>query len=124
MAEKSKIKHRARIRRKMHIKKVVRGSKERPRLVVYRSLKHTYAQIINDDEMNTIVACNTNASQISEKIKQAKSKLDAARIMGETLAELAKEKGVEEVVFDRNGYMYHGRVKAVADGARKAGLKF
>ena len=124
MYDKNILKRRARMRRKVHIKKVIHGTRGRPRLVVYRSLKHTYAQVIDDDASHTLTACATNSAQAVEKTEKAKSKVEAAFIMGRLLGEMAKEKGIQEIVFDRNGYDYHGRVKAVADGARKAGLIF
>ena len=124
MSHRNILKQRAKLRRKMHIKKVIRGTEKRPRLIVYRSLKHTYAQVINDDKSHSITACATNSPYAVEKIKESGSKVEAAFIMGQILGEMVKAKGIEEIVFDRNGYKYHGRVKAVADGARKTGLVF
>lgn len=105
--------------RKQRHKKIrakVIGTSRRPRLSVFRSLKHTYAQIIDDSKGVTIVS----ASDFGVK----KNKTESAFVVGETVAQKAKEKKINEVVFDRGGYLYHGRVKAVADGARKQGLKF
>ena len=100
------------------------GTAAKPRLVVYRSLKHIYAQLVDDVEGSTLACCASNSSKIADRFKEAKSKVDRSFIIGQIIAEAAKEKNIAEVVFDRNGYIYHGRVKAVADGARKAGLKF
>ncbi len=101
----------------MRIRAKVSGTSKRPRLVVFRSLKYTYAQIVDDDKSKVIVS----ASDV--KIKKGK-KLEKAKQIGIDLAAKAKENKVEAVVFDRNGYKYHGRVKAVAEGAREGGLKF
>ena len=124
MSTKTSQKTVARFRRKLHIRKKVRGSGEKPRLVVFRSAKHIYAQLINDVAGRTLLAFGTNSHKAAELFSDAKNKTDAAFKLGNQLAELAKEKGIENVVFDRNGYIYHGRVKAVADGARKGGLIF
>lgn len=110
-----------RIRRHLRVRKKVRGTLERPRLSVFRSLKHIYAQIINDDEGRTLVA----ASSLSPEIQGLKgTKTEIARAVGRLLAQKALEKGITKVVFDRGGYKYHGRVKALAEGAREAGLIF
>jgi len=101
----------------------IHGTKDRPRLSVYRSLNHIYAQIINDDKGETIVACNTMQKEMASLIA-GKSKKEQAFIIGEQIGKLAKSKKVSAVVFDRNGYVYHGRVAQVAEGARAAGLKF
>jgi large subunit ribosomal protein L18 len=107
-------------RRKIGIRKRILGSPERPRLTVFRSLKHTYAQVIDDLSGRTLAAASTN-----EKGADGKSaNIGAASEVGKRLAERAKSAGVSKVVFDRNGYLYHGRVKALADGAREGGLSF
>ncbi len=110
-------------RRKARVRKKVSGTPERPRLSVYRSNKHIYAQIIEDVEGKTFVSASTLSKEIRDEVKGLK-KVDAARRVGELIGRLAKEKGIEKVVFDRSGYLYHGRVRALADGARSAGLKF
>jgi large subunit ribosomal protein L18 len=107
----------ARIRRKKHIRKIVRGTAERPRLSVFRSARHIYAQLIDDDSGRTLVAAS------SLKLESSGNK-DTARQVGQELAKSALDAKVDTVVFDRNGYLYHGRVAALADGAREAGLKF
>jgi len=110
-----------RIRRHRRVRKKVRGTAERPRLSVFRSLKHIYAQIINDEEGRTLVA----ASSLSPEIRGMQgAKTDIARAVGRLIAQKALEKGITKVVFDRGGYKYHGRVKALAEGAREAGLLF
>ncbi len=124
MPNKTTIKRAARIRRKQHIRKKVQGTADKPRLVVFRSAKHIYAQLIDDDAGNTLVAYTSNSKDAKEKLKDAKSKIDIAFKAGMEIAERAKARGIKRVVFDRNGYLYHGRVKAVAEGARKAGLEF
>ena len=124
MATKTSQKHAARFRRKLHIRKKVRGSGEKPRLVVFKSAKHIYAQMIDDITGRTLLAYSTNSHKAAEMFSDAKNKTDAAFKLGNRLAGLAKEKGIENVVFDRNGYIYHGRVKAVAEGAREGGLNF
>lgn len=108
-------------RRKQRVRKKVEGTAERPRLNVHRTNKHIYAQIIDDSTGKTLVASSTIAKGFSDS--EAK-KIGAAKAVGQAVAKLAKEKGVTKVVFDRSGYIYHGRVKALADGAREAGLEF
>ncbi len=108
----------ARLTKKIRIRKKVNGTEERPRLCVYRSAKHMYAQIIDDVKGHTILA----ASSLS--IETDKSGKDLAFLIGQEIAKQAKAKNITSVVFDRNGYIYHGRVKALADGAREAGLNF
>ena len=103
----------ARIRQKVH------GSAQRPRLNVYRSLNHIYAQVIDDNQGLTLAS----ASTVTAKVK-AGGNLEAAKEIGKLVAERAQEKGVKQVVFDRGGYLYHGRIKALADAAREAGLEF
>ncbi len=113
----------ARLRRKKRIRKKIRGTPERPRLCVYRSLKHIYAQVIDDEQGITIVAASTLSPEIRSEVSSLK-KTEAAKIVGKLIGQKALEKGIKKVAFDRNGYLYHGRVKALADGAREAGLDF
>ena len=111
------------LKRKRRVALKVRGTTQRPRLTVYRSLNHIYAQVIDDQAGVTLAA----ASSLSPQIKAEpghKGNVAAARKVGKAVAEAAKAKGVETVVFDRNGYLYHGRVKALAEAAREAGLVF
>ncbi len=121
MSDKHKEKQISRIRRKLRSRKKILGTPERPRLVVYKSLKQIYAQLM-DDRANT---CITGASSLAKEIAGVKAqKKEMASKVGLLIAERAKSKGITEVVFDRSGYRYHGRVKALAEGARKGGLKF
>lgn len=112
----------ARQRRHARIRKRVLGTAERPRLSVFRSLNHMYGQIIDDSAAKTLVATSTLEPDLKEKLKG--NKTEAARTVGQELARRAKEAGISRVVFDRGGFLYHGRVKALADGARSAGLEF
>jgi large subunit ribosomal protein L18 len=113
----------ARLRRHARVRKTVHGTPERPRLNVYRSLAEIYAQVIDDESGSTLVSASTIDQELREQV-DGKDKTAQARLVGEKLAERAKAKGIEEVVFDRGGYRYIGRVKALADGAREGGLKF
>ncbi len=112
----------ARQRRHRRIRMKLSGTGERPRLSVFRSLQHIYAQVIDDTSGQTLVAASTNEPTVRGTLSG--SKTDQARSVGQTIATRAKEKGISSVVFDRGGYMYHGRVKALADAARDAGLEF
>jgi large subunit ribosomal protein L18 len=116
---------RASERKRIHtrIRRKVKGSTERPRLAVYRSLNHIYAQIIDDARGATLVAASTTEKGVVGDV-QATGNIGAAKLIGKAIAERAKAKGIETVVFDRGGYIYHGRVKALADAARESGLKF
>lgn len=114
-------------RRKKRVRAKINGTSDRPRLSVFRSLKSIYAQIIDDETGKTIVSTKKNEKSLTKQTKQAKEmsgKMIEAYNAGLVVAEKAKEKGVKEVVFDRGSYAYHGRVKALAEGARKGGLKF
>jgi len=109
----------------MRIRKKVTGTAERPRLAVYRSLNHIYAQLVDDLGGRTILTVSSLSKDVvPAKTAGAKGKLDASKRVGKQIAALAKEKGIDRVCFDRGGYLYHGRVKAVADGAREGGLNF
>jgi len=110
-------------RRKKGVRFKISGSSDRPRLTVSRSLKNITAQIIDDEKMVTLTAISTLSKGMAEKVA-GKSKIDAAGIVGEEIARLALEKNIITVVFDRNRYLYHGRIKSLAEAARKAGLKF
>ena len=110
-------------RRKLHIRKRVRGTTERPRLCVFRSARHIYAQIVDDTSGRTLAAASTLSSELGDAEGHLGNR-DAAAKVGGLIAARAKDAGVSQVCFDRNGYLYHGRVKALADAARGAGLKF
>ena len=112
-----------RLRRHLRVRKTVAGTSERPRLSVYRSLQHIYAQIIDDSQGITLTAASTLEPAVRAQL-DGKSKVAEAEVVGGLIAQRAKEHGVERVVFDRGGYQYHGRVKALADAARAAGLSF
>jgi large subunit ribosomal protein L18 len=112
-----------RARRKHGLRKRIRGSSERPRLTVFRSLKHIYAQIIDDSSGVTLCAVSSLDKGLRERLKDGGNQ-DGAKIVGAALAERAKSKNIDAVCFDRNGYKYHGRLKALADAAREGGLKF
>ncbi|MBI5648711.1 MAG: 50S ribosomal protein L18 [Ignavibacteriae bacterium] len=111
-------------KRRVRIRKKVVGTPECPRLSVYRSLKHMYAQLIDDTAGRTLLTVSTHSEMVRAQLKELKGKAAAAKAVGMALAQEALAKNVSTIVFDRNGYLYHGRVKAVADGAREGGLKF
>jgi len=113
----------ARRRRHLRVRRKIRGTKDRPRLSVFRSLKNIYAQIIDDPEGRTLASASTLDKEVRERIAGLK-KTDQARVVGEVLARRAKARGIEKVVFDRGGYKYHGRVRSLAAGARAEGLEF
>lgn len=110
-------------KRSLRVRKNIHGTAERPRLSVYRSLNHIYAQIINDDNGTTLVSANTMQKDVV-KLIEGKTKKEAAFIVGQCVAKAAAKKGIKAVVFDRAGYLYTGRVSSLADGARDAGLEF
>ena len=110
-------------KRHHRLRRWVRGTAARPRLAVFRSLNHIYAQVIDDTSGRTLAAVDSRAPDFRQKVK-AGGNVAAAKIVGELLAERAKARGISQVVFDRGGYQYHGRVKALADAARAAGLGF
>lgn len=116
------IKIKRRTRRKAGIRKRTFGTPDRPRLTVFRSLRHTYAQVIDDLQGRTLAAASTKDADASGAAHGGNC--DAAALVGKLVAERAKSAGVDAVVFDRNGYRYHGRIKALADAAREGGLKF
>ena len=113
----------ARARRHVRVRKNLSGTTERPRLNVFRSISGIYAQVIDDQTGRTLISASSVDRDLREKLKGMK-KSEQAKLIGQTLAERAKSKGIEAVVFDRGGYRYIGRVKAFADGAREAGLQF
>jgi len=116
--QKNKIKNQRHHRRKRGLRKRIRGTPERPRLTVYRSLKHLHAQVVDDLSGRTIASANT----VQQKVANG-GNVEAAKQVGQVLAERAKQAGVQRVAFDRNGFRFHGRVKAVADAAREGGLE-
>jgi len=113
----------ARRRRHARVRKHISGTPERPRLAVYRSLRHLHAQIIDDTAGHTLVAASSSEPGLADQLA-GKSKSEVARVVGELLGQRAVEAGITNIVFDRGGFPYHGRVKALAEGARKKGLEF
>jgi large subunit ribosomal protein L18 len=116
-------KNKARLKRHLRVRKKVTGTTLRPRLSVYRSSKHIYAQIIDDANAVTIAAASTADKDLKASVNNGGS-IEAAKQVGELVAKRAKAKGIDTVVFDRGGYLYHGRIQALADAAREAGLEF
>ena len=114
----------AKTRRKRRVRAKISGTAERPRLSVFRSLNRIYAQLIDDEKAETIISADSSGVKETEGVKEMKGKTLLAYNTGLIVAGKAKEKGIEKVVFDRGGYAYHGRVKALAEGAKKGGLKF
>src|SRR5512140_691334 len=110
-------------RRKLRIRRKISGTPEKPRLTVFRSAKHIYAQVVDDDGGKTLAHASTLSRDVRTGIEEA-NKVDAAKKVGESIAKALLAKGIDKVVFDRNGYLYHGRIRALADAAREAGLKF
>ncbi len=108
----------------LRVRNRVKGTAERPRLAVFRSLRYTYAQVIDDRTGNTLAQANSRESELTQAVEGGSGSVAAARAVGEAIAERAKAKGVESVVFDRGGFLYHGKVRALAEGARGKGLQF
>lgn len=109
---------------KLKIRKRIKGTPEKPRLVVFRSLNHIYAQLIDDVNHKTLLSINSIDKNVNDKLSTEKTKVAKSKLIGKLLAEKAKSSNIDRIVFDRGGYLYHGRVKAIADGAREGGLKF
>ncbi|NWF49394.1 MAG: 50S ribosomal protein L18 [Ignavibacteriaceae bacterium] len=114
----------SRSRSKIRIRKKISGTTDKPRLTVYRSLNNVYAQLIDDSTGKTIAAASSLSKELAESLKNQKGKISKSKLVGNLIAKKAKEKNIEVVVFDRNGYRYHGRIQAIAEGAREGGLKF
>ncbi len=122
MITKKKAQHHRRLKR--HIRKRVSGTPDRPRMTVYRSLRHIYAQIVDDTSGRTLVAVSDLSKGFKEELKELNGRTAIGRRVGELAASMALERNIKKVVFDRSGYLYHGLVKAMADGAREGGLEF
>ncbi len=118
-----KLKHRRQLRRRQHVRRHVRGTAERPRLTVFRSSKHIYVQLVDDVQGATLATASSRTKEVRASLKYGGNK-NAATVIGKKIAEIAKSKGITKVCFDRGHYRYHGRVKALADGAREGGLQF
>ena len=114
----------ARQKRHYKLRRNLAGTAERPRLSVFKSNKHIYAQIIDDDAGHTLTSASTMTVAFKDAKLDSSSNLEAAKVVGTEIAKKAKELGIETIVFDRGGYLYHGKVKALADAAREAGLQF
>jgi large subunit ribosomal protein L18 len=114
----------ARLRRKKRVRKKIRGTPERPRLCVFRSARNIYAQLIDDSSARTLIEVSSLSKEIREKVGKDGGNKKGAALVGESVAERALSKGVKDVVFDRNGFLYHGRVRALAEAAREKGLAF
>jgi large subunit ribosomal protein L18 len=110
-------------RRKLRIRRQISGTPERPRLSIFRSARHIYAQVVDDIDGKTLAAASTLSRDVRGEVTES-NKVDAAKKVGSTIAKLLLARGIDKVVFDRSGYLYHGRVQALADAAREAGLKF
>lgn len=119
-----KKKSNSRHRSKIKIRSKISGTAERPRLTVYRSLNNVYAQIIDDANGKTIAFASSLSKEVADEIKNLKGKISKSKIVGSLLAKKAIEQNIKAVIFDRNGYRYHGRIQAIAEGAREGGLKF
>ena len=117
-------KEKKRERRHLRLRRKMEGTGERPRLTIFRSLTQIYAQIVDDTTGKTLVAVSSLTKDLKPRVKAAKSKIERSKLVGLAIAERAKAAGVTQVCFDRAGFRYHGRVKAVADGAREGGLSF
>ncbi|GAA3411917.1 50S ribosomal protein L18 [Paenibacillus hodogayensis] len=116
-------KNKARHKRHLRVRKKIKGTQERPRLNIFRSSKHMYAQLVDDINGVTIASASTQDKELKEQVENG-GNTEAAQKVGSLVAQRAKEKGIDKVVFDRGGYLYHGRVQALADAAREAGLEF
>lgn len=124
MTRKSSARRAARERRRKKLRRMIRGVEDRPRLSVFRSIKHTYAQLIDDTRGITLISASTVSEDVKKEMTNGATKTDSGRAVGKVLARKALEKGIKKVRFDRGGYLYHGRIKALADAAREGGLEF
>ena len=118
------LRRQARLKRKKRIRKTIVGTQMRPRLCVFRSARHIYAQVIDDVAAKTLVGASSLKQDIRDKVKKQGGNKKGAAIVGEFIAKSAQEKGIKRVIFDRNGFLYHGRVKVLAEAAREHGLEF
>lgn len=124
MKDKNKLKKRSSERRQKRVRKKIRGSNLRPRLCVHKSLNHTYAQLIDDQTGVTIAAVSSLTPDVKKLVKKEDKKTEVSHKVGSHIAQVARNKGITSVIFDRNRYRYHGRIEALARGAREGGLKF
>lgn len=124
LTKKSKQKRSRRKRSHLRVRNRVRGTAERPRLAVFKSARHLYAQLIDDNAGRTLAQASTLDPEVRQRLDGASGNVAAAKLVGTAVAERAKKSGIEQVVFDRGGFIYHGKVKAIAEAAREHGLKF
>lgn len=124
MADNNIVRQKQAERRRRRVRGKVFGTGERPRLTVAKSLKNMFVQIVDDEKGVTLVGLSTNSKAVAPELDKKGNKIAAAKLVGVKIAKIAREQGIEAVIFDRNQYQYHGRVKAVAEGAREGGLKF
>lgn len=124
MKDKNKLKRKSSDRRQRRTRKKIKGNGLKPRLSIFKSLNHTYAQLIDDQEGIVITGVSSLTPEVKKVVKKEDKKTEVSKKVGLHIAQLAKEKGISKVIFDRNRYRYHGRVKALAQGAREGGLKF
>jgi large subunit ribosomal protein L18 len=124
MRDKKKRKKELSEKRKKRVRKKVKGNSQKPRLTVYKSLNHIYAQLIDDQEQSTLLGASSLSPEIRKSLNDKQNKTQTSKIVGNYVAKLAKEKGITLVIFDRNRYRYHGRIRSLAEGAREGGLKF
>jgi large subunit ribosomal protein L18 len=124
MSKKTLRRARMRIVRHRRVRKKIRGTSAMPRLSVFRSLKHIYAQVIDDTTGTTLVAMSTEAPEVRDRLEAGMNRIAQSKVVGQALGTRAKEQGISQIAFDRGGYLYHGRVKALAEGARESGLEF
>ena len=124
MPKKTLRRARMRIVRHRRVRKKIRGTSAMPRLSVFRSLKHIYAQVIDDTTGTTLVAMSTEAPEVRDRLEAGMNRIAQSKVVGQALGPRAKEQGISQIAFDRGGYLYHGRVKALAEGARESGLEF
>lgn len=124
MSGKKSIREQKRLRRKKAIRQIISGSAERPRLVVFRSNRHIFAQLVDDGAGKVLTGVSSLNADVVKSVKKDMTKTDVSKLVGKALGEKALAQGIKEVVFDRNGFVYHGRLKAFADAAREAGLEF
>jgi len=113
-----------RIVRHRRVRKKIQGTSAKPRLSVFRSLKHIYAQVIDDTTGTTLIAMSTETPAVRDRLEAGMNRIAQSKLVGQALGEKAKEQGLSQIAFDRGGYLYHGRVKALADGVRESGLEF
>jgi large subunit ribosomal protein L18 len=124
MADRNKEKSARAAKRRLRVRGKIHGTAERPRLTVVKSLRHVYAQLVDDMTQATLIGISSGSREMADRFDEKDTKSERARKVGETLAEKALEKGITQAIFDRGRYRYHGRIKAVGEGARKKGLKF